>query len=293
MRKIPPQNSLRPLPLDSRDFSLGAVFPQLDVSEVPNTDFAVGTPLLIKDQGETDECSAYATTAVSEDQEGQELLPEYQFFKTKQLAGNPEEWGADLRDACKSAVKFGSLPLDGFKLFKGLTRDQLLKPEQWPSHADDVAMFHKKQTYFAVTGKYDVFDNIRIALWQHRSEKCSIVTGAQFRTEWLQAPKGVIGEKYGDNGFGHAFKIFGQKIIDGQPYLMAQLSQGEQVGDGGLFYFPRSVVNKEIGPYGIFMFKDMALSDAKYYVENQTSPKHSFLRQLWAIITSFFVKQNI
>ncbi len=288
MIKIPPQNSLRILPQDGRDFSLGAVFPQIKLEDVPKEDFVVATPLNIKDQGETDECSVYALTSVSEDQEGVELLPEFQFFKTKEIAGNPDDWGADLRDACKSAVIYGSLPLDGFKMLKGITRSAILRKESWPEHAGEVAKFHKKETFWSVTGKYDVFDNIRVALWQHRANKCSILTGAMFRNEWIESQNGIIPKQYGDNGFGHAFKIFGQKNIDGELYLMAQLSQGAYVGDGGIFYFPRSVVNKEIGPYGIYMFKDIKREDAEYFLENKVSVKSSWLKQFWSIIISFF-----
>ncbi len=288
MTKIPLKNSLHPLPKDPRDFALGAVFGQMKIEEIPQVAFFVSEPLVIKDQGETDECSAYALTAVSEDQEGMELMPEYQFFKTKQLDGEPEEWGADLRIACKSAVKFGSLPLSGFELNKGLTRSQLLKPEQWPSHADDVAKLHKKETFFTVTGRYDMFDNIRVALYQNRDEKCSVITGAKFRTEWLDAPNGVISEQYGDEGFGHAFKIYGQKVIGGKMYLVAQLSQGAMVGDGGKFYLPRAVVNKEIGPYGVFMFKDMPREEAEFYIQNKVVVSTSVWKTLWSIISNFF-----
>ncbi len=284
-----PKNSLRTLPKDSRDFNLGAVFPPMDIKEVPLDDFIVAQPLGIKDQGETDFCSAYAVTAVSEDQEGEELIPEYNFFKTKQISGDPEEWGADLRDACKSAVSYGSMTVKGYKEYKKLSRSQLLKRESWPDFADEIAKYHKKETYFKITdGKHDTFDDIRTALWQHRAGKSTIVTGALWRSEWLNAPNGVIPDEYGDDGFGHAFKIFGQKNINGKLYLMAQLSQGPYVGDGGIFYLSRKVVNAEIGRYGIFMFKDMSRKDAEYYMENEITVKQSFFSQLWSIIINLF-----
>jgi len=292
MKYTLPEKSLQPLPKDPRDFPLGAVFPQINLHEVPAEDFVVATPLLIKDQGETDFCSAYALTSVSEDQEGEELLPEYQFYRTKQIAGNPDEWGANLRDACKSATKYGSLPLNGFLICKGLTRSKLLIPEQWPAHADDVAIVHKKETYFEVEGRYDTFDNIRTALWQHHADKCSVLTGCLWRTEWLDASDGIIGENYGDNGFGHAFKIFGQKTIKGKMYLMAQLSQGDAVGDGGIFYLSREIVNKEIGDFGIYMFKDISKEDAQYYLENKITEKSNFFDWLKTLFNNLFGKKK-
>jgi len=288
MRKIElPKNSLRELPTDKRDFALGAVFPQVPLHEVPEGDFVVANPFSIKNQGETDFCSAYAIAAVSEDQEGTELLPEFQFFKTKELSGDPEEWGADLRVACKSAVKFGSLPFSGFEQIKGRSRAEILNKKYWPNSAEEVALVHKKETFFAVSGRYDTFDNIRVALWQHRAKKCTIVTGALWRQEWLDAPLGIIPKVYQDAGFGHAFKIFGQKMVGGELHLMAQLSQGDNVGDNGIFYFPREVVNKEIGRYGIFMFNDISRENAEKAIKNKG--KMGF----WSFIRKLFFEKNI
>lgn len=293
MRKFPvkTKNALSKLPKDSRDFNLGAVFPQISLSELPSDDFIIAEPILIKDQKDSDLCSAYAVTAVSEDQEGEELLPEYQFFQTKQISGAPDEWGANLRDACKSAVKFGSLPLKNgvteFSALKGISRTKLLKSETWSDLARQIALFHKKETYFNVDGKYDTFDNIRTRLWQHRDKKCSIVTGVLWRNEWIDAPRGIIPVTYGADGFGHAFKIFGQKVIDGEVYLVAQLSQGKNVGDNGLFYFNREVTNKEIGEYGIYMFTDMSREDAENIIKNKGN---SLFIQLWSFLANLFSK---
>ena len=173
--------------------------------------------------------------------------------------GNPDEWGADLRSACKSAVKHGSISEDDMPGITGtLTRYQVLDPNTWPSIYDAKALLHKKQAYFQVDGRYDMFDNIRTALYQNIKEERSIVVGAQWKQQWTDAPKGVIPKEVFDGGFGHAFKIFGQEIIEGEPYLVAQLSNSVHIGDGGIFYFPREVVNRELAPYGAFMFKDVA-----------------------------------
>lgn len=276
---------LRELPQDDRDFALGGVFGNIDINSVPVSGFVVIDPLFIKDQGDTDYCSAYAVTSVSEDQEFTELLPEYQFFRTKQIAGNPEDWGADLRSACKSAVKFGSLPIVMNK--KGLTRDQVLDKDNWEEYYLFEAMKYRKGSYFSVNGPYDTFDNMRLALWQHRNDKCTIVTGAKWRYQWINAPGGVIQKDDFEGGFGHAFKIFGQKIINDELHLMAQLSNGVNVGDNGIFYFSREVVNRELGKYGAFMFKDMAREEAEYYLSNDFIVSTPWYSKLWSIISNF------
>ena len=282
---------LKELPDDGRDFSLGSVFGDIDIKEVPTGNFVVASPYSIKDQGDTDMCSAYAVTAVSEDQEGVELLPEYQFYSTKRITGNPEEWGADLRSACKSAVRYGSIPQVKLPEMKGMSRSFILEDKNWPEAADRMASYYKKSTFFAVSGRYDVFDNIRGALWYHKDNKCTVVTGACWRRSWIAAQDGIIPtEAVVDSGFGHAFKLFGQKVINGELYLMAQLSNSEAVGDNGIYYFNRVVANRELAKYGLFMFKDISREDAEYYLNKPYTINTPWYSKIWAFINSLFYK---
>lgn len=290
MDTILKKDSLRELSSDTRDFVLGAVFGTIDLKDVPLIDFKVAEPLVIKDQGQTDYCSAYAITSVSEDQEGVELMPEFQFYITKKIDGNAKAWGADLRVACKSAVDYGSVPTDRFPELLGQSRDFILNSRNWPTSSEPIAMIYKKETYFSVKGPYDVFDNIRTALWQHRNEKSTIITGATFREGWLYGQGGVIPSEYDTDGFGHAFKIFGQKVINGELHLMAQLSQGKNVGDSGIFYFNREVTNREIGKFGIFMFKDTPREEAEYYIRQPFDKSTPLLKIAWIIISNLFKK---
>ncbi len=274
------ENGLHPLSEDVRDFSLAGVFDQIDVKEIPLENFVVAHPLAIKDQGATDYCSAFAVTETSEDQEEIELLPQYQFFKTKVLMNDFESWGANLRSACKSAAKFGSLPVKNHEHYLKLSRSQILDPVSWPEELDKEAKQYKKETFFKVDGRYDTFDNIRCAMWQHRTEKRSIIVGAVWRDEWTAASDGIVPEGEFEGGYGHAFKIFGQRIINGQPYLIAQLSNGTWIGDGGQFYFPRSVANREFTPYGQFMFKDISRETAEFYLSNPVTTQSPWYKRI-------------
>lgn len=278
---------LKELPIDDRDFALGGVFGYAKIEDVPTTDFIVAEPLTIKDQKDTDYCAGFAVTEVSEDQEGVELSPEYQFFSAKRIAGNKEEWGVDLRTACKSAVKYGSLPIFASQEMSGKPRDYILEEKNWPYHSDFVANNYKKSTFFKVEGPYDTFDNIRCALWKNKKNDCTIVTGVKWRFAWIEAKGGIITEANGD-GFGHAFKIFGQKVINGELFLVAQLSNGTQVGDKGLYYFNREVTNSEIGPYGIFMLTDVSKEDAQHYISSPYTINDSLFSRFYKIIINFF-----
>ena len=56
------------LPVDERDFQFGQLFTLPSLDEIPH-EFYVSKPLKIKDQGDSDLCTAFAATSVSEDQE--------------------------------------------------------------------------------------------------------------------------------------------------------------------------------------------------------------------------------
>lgn len=39
-----------------------------------------------------------------------ELEPGYSFAASKEISGDPDSWGQNLRDACKAHIKYGGLP---------------------------------------------------------------------------------------------------------------------------------------------------------------------------------------
>lgn len=97
----------------------------------------------------------------------------------------------------------------------------------------------------------DRFDKISSYLWQF---KRASVTGLMWCPEWTTSKDGIIKEK-GTPISGHAFIFIGRKMIDGEPYLVAQLSNGTNIGDKGKFYFKREIVN-EMCTFGNFAFID-------------------------------------
>jgi len=256
------------LPDDERDFSFSAVFGWVELEEIPD-EFVVAEPLYIKDQKATDYCTGYAVTAVSEDQEGIKLSPEFQFAMTKKISGNPDRWGANLRDACKSAVKSGSLPLERAPFNVDDPRYKVARHEDWSEHLKQEALKHKKESFFDAVkdGPYDRFDNLRSTLWMNRHDKRTIVTGVKWRKRWTVAVDGVVREVFDGAMFGHSFKFYGTKMLNGELYIRAQLSNGKEIGDGGIFYFSRAVINEEF-KYGNFTFKDIEPEEAKHLIEN-------------------------
>lgn len=247
---------------DPREYLNSRVFGALPKLAAIPPDFDVGIKPFIKDQQDTDFCTGFTVAAVSEDQEGIELDPLWQFAKTKELMGDLG-WGADLREACKSAIKFGSLPKakSPFNLDKG--REFLADWKNWPKELEPFAENHLKKSFFKADGPYDLFDNLRATLWQNRAYGRSIVAGCDWQEYWLIARNGIVPVTVPKGAVTpHALKLRGQKTIEGKPYIVAQLSSGEGVGDKGLFYFPREVINKYFYKSAYF-FTDLSKEEAE------------------------------
>ena len=282
---------------DDRDFSLGKMFGQAILKDIPDS-YIVKDPIPeVKDQKATDFCSAYASTSSSEKQEGIKLSPEYQFNATKRISGQPEKWGATLRDAMKSFTEYGSVEQSRVDLFMEnngfgkYDRDMIVNFSSWED-LDFFARKHKKESYFKVDGSYDHFDNIRSAIWKHKKEQSTVVCGILWRIDWNRLDTGIVKDKSNKDGFGHAFEIIGWKQIDKKTYLVARLSNGLNFGDNGTYYLPRNIVNSEMERYGSFMFKDMKREEVDFLIENNLSKESMtitvFIMRLLSAIKEIF-----
>lgn len=285
---------LAELPDDGRDFSHEAVFGSIRAQDLPTADFMVSPPLVIKDQKDSDLCTAFATTAASEDQEGVILDPSFTFFATKVLVQkDPDSWGADLRSACQSHVDHGALESEFAPFPPSVPRSMILDEKVWTEDHKADAYEHRKISYFKVDGPHDLFDNIRMRLWMGRFKMQSVITGAGWRPSWTDAPGGMIPLDGEGIPTPHAFIIKGQRRFPGEsePRLIAQLSNGDEIGDKGIFYFPREVVNKEFR-FGAFMFEDLPKEKVKthlYYGTKETDSLLSkFFKIAWKILLDLF-----
>lgn len=286
---------LLPLPANpgkSKDFSKTVVFGASKPNDIPTVDFVVATPLKIKDQRNTDFCSGFATSEVSEDQEELELDPLFQFAQIKRIIGDFKGWGADLRSAGMALVTHGSLP-QKFAPFtiESHERDFLADWTNYPVDLSNIALGYKKKSMFFVDGPFDDFDNIRVTLWENREKKQSVIAGVMWRNSWSKAEGGIIPPSgwEDERGGGHCVKIFGQKKINSRYYLMVQNSWGESAGDKGIYYFPREAINHEFAPYGQIFFSDMSIGDAKYYNENGISIHDHWAVGIWKGLKNFII----
>lgn len=270
---------LLPLSKDDRDLKLGAIFTYPKLSDIPDS-FSLDV-LGIKDQKDTDFCTAFASCLVSELQEGVKLEPSYSFAVSKELSGGLHEWGQDIRYAMKSHAKVGAIEskVSPFSLDTE-DEDMLRDITNWPPSLKLDALRHKKKSYLEVTGPYTPFDDIRAAIWKFRKEKRGVVSGVK----WSWPSSQVTLDTEINDGGGHCIAYVGWK----GDYLKLVNSYGRDAGDNGVHWIHKDIVNKYAGLYGAFMFVDISPEEARFYQQNGSKVDVNWLRQLLATFISIF-----
>lgn len=263
---------LKPLPPDARDLSVGALYTLPKLSDVPD-DFDIAHDVEIKDQRESDFCSAYASTSASELQEKVLLEPAWSFAMSKTLSGDVEEWGQDLRTIMKTHVKFGALECRHSPYsIDNRSADFLRRIENWDDALRAKALEHKKASFMDCKGQYDAFDNLRASMWRFRKEKRAVVSGLLWGWNTKVERINDVGNPQG----GHAILYRGWK----GEYLRMQNSYGEEAGRNGVHLVHRNVVNKYVSIYGAFMFQDISVEEARWYRNNGTKVDKNWLINL-------------
>ena len=254
MSKEKQQGGLTPLPRDDRDLPLGKFVKLPELIELPES-FEFTTPFPVRNQGETDFCSAYASCGISQLQEGLELYPPFSFAASKKISGNIDEWGQDLRSALKAHQKYGGLPLEDVpEGVKSLSNEALRNFNVFSFELKEKALKQRKKSYFTTKGQYDAFDNIRASIWQFRNEKQGVIIGVGFSWSLSQYILDTIGQ-----GYGHAMYLTGWDK-DG---LIAVNSYGESAGKNGKHRITREVINEFVGKYGAYMMLDIDPDEVK------------------------------
>lgn len=280
---------------DRRDIKYGSVFSLPKLEDLPKDGIGILHPIEIKDQGSDDTCAARSSDAVSEDQELLALCDYFTFALAKSLDGDPAGWGTDLRTVAKVHTTYGALAKKDCELCKNnnhdLNRDRDLNNWKNVDDLKELAKLHKKSSYFSTEGPYDTFDNIRAILWAEKIERRSVFTGISWHPIWISSANGFIPKFDLDKEtLGHAFKIFDWKDVAGEPYLIAQLSSGTEVGDKGLFYFPRNVINAGL-TFGGYTFSDMPIEVAKQQGWSLGIKILDYIKTYYNYIKSYFEKE--
>jgi hypothetical protein len=268
------RSGLLPLQKDARDFSLGALYTLPKLSELPEK--FEHDVLGIKDQKESDFCTGCATCYISELQERVKLEPSYSFALSKELSGNIEDYGQDLRTAMKTHVNFGAIEEKQSPYsVNNRSPDFLRDIKNWEGDLRIKALAHKKGSYLAVTSPtMDTFDAIRSTIWKFRKEKRGVVSGVQW--DWDSEQERI--DTFTGKGGGHAIAYVGW---DGE-YLKLVNSYGRDAGRNGFHWVHRDVVNHYADMFGAFMFIDLSKEEAKFYLDNGTKVKD--IDWLWQLL---------
>lgn len=252
---------LIPLPKDKRDRSHHLTFGGVSISDLP-AEYIV-EPKDIDDQGGTQFCTAYATSESAETQFDKIFSPDFSTAAISQEAGkNIAFSGANLRDAMKAGKNYGFLPQTSAPVnWRETSPEFVANLQNWPEALREEAKQYRMDSFYAVDGPRDFFDNIRMAIWIARNDpddnKRTVVVGSKWFAEWqTTSPSGIIPEQYSNFITYHAHRIIGWTTINGQLYLVDQQAQGPAFGKNGRCYFSRSVANREFGDQlGAFIFR--------------------------------------
>lgn len=268
---------LRELKKDDRDFKTGALTRLPPLSELPK-EFKIQT-LGVKDQGGTDFCSAFASTLVSETQEGIELSPEWHFAKSKELTNDLEDWGQDLRSAMKVSVKYGDLPQSEAPYsLKDKDPDFLRDIKNWAVPLEKV-IGQRKKSFIKIEGQYDCYDDIRASLYKF---KTPIVIGVN----WSWSLTDYFLNGFGD-GFGHAITVIGYN----EQGLILQNSIGITAGMNGEHIISREAVNHFVDKYGAFTFIDFSTEEIKEVLKRGIMLEQLNLMNRALILISILVRK--
>ena len=245
-------SGLVPLTYDSRDLHLGRIVKLPELNELPNI-FSLGETIIRNQEkaGNDDFCTAYSTVGMSYLEDGVEGSPEWVFAASKEISGDNEAFGQDMRTAFKTWVKYGS------------PRKEDVNPPQNPQDRRYLKNYDsslngaelKKKTYVTCKGQYDAFDNIRASIWKFKEQKRAVGIGLVFA--WPLSSKYL--DKYSTRGFGHMMFATGWK----DDYLETPNSYGREAGDNGKHYVSRETINYFVEKYGAYILIDLDKKTAR------------------------------
>lgn len=280
MSRVYIHDGLKPLTYDKRDFNHAKLFGGIknDLPGLPKEGLG-RKPISIKDQEDSNYCTAFTVSEASEYQEGVELSPEYQTAKVGQIVGQPIFNGAQPRDAMKSATVYGSLEKSVSPYI--FQNDGWQYPAQYQSYntfLDEDAKVHKKGSYFSVTWGWpddlDPFDSARLALWQAKNEKGVVMVFGLWYGEFNNPENGIVPVPVKPFITRHAYIVYDWCEKNGIIYLKAQLSQGKDFGDEGTLYMSREAFNASLidrgAGTGMYIFRDLDAANLKSNKVNLT-----------------------
>lgn len=255
---VPIHNGLRPILHDrSRDFDHRRFWPikrQLfgATNALPGLPVTLGNiPVAINDQQASDFCTAFEVSEAISNQCGIQMSPEAQTAIEGKIAGAPIFGGTDPKTALSGGL-LGAFPSPAPLSF---ATNGWQEPAEWQLYPTNffANIPNGRPSYYAIviTSGLDVYDNIKLALWDAKQDPApgftpTVNMGFWFNTFNQVGADGIVPQLQPNELpiTRHAYGYIDYKTINGTEYLVAQLSQGVEFGDKGLLYFSRGNVNQ-------------------------------------------------
>lgn len=198
-------------------------------------------PNYLKDQGYTSYCTAAARSAAGSYFFGRDMSFEFMTAKEGQVLGQPIFNGTDPDTADKAVMEYGFLPTEQCPL--NFIRDGWIKPAQWelyPRELDWQAIGNTAVPY----NVYPDYQSIKEALVAGKEDNAVVIANGFWYPEWQNIPTGIAPIPKNSPITRHCYIFIDYKTFpDGKERLVAQLSQGLGLGEGGLVYMDEETVN--------------------------------------------------
>lgn len=195
----------------------------------------------IKDQGPTNYCTAAARSASGSYLWDQEMSFEWQTGKEGQVLGQPIFNGTDPNTADAASEEYGFLPDKDCPLKFSTSGWEI--PAEWQEYAVSLDQEGKLYTGFAPYNVYPDYDSIKQALFQGNADGAIVIANGFWFQSWNNPIGGIVPTPGDSPTTRHSYTFIDWKTINGQEYLVAQLSQGTALGDNGLLYISENAVN--------------------------------------------------
>jgi C1A family cysteine protease len=143
-----------------------------------------------------------------------------------------------------------------------------------------LALKHAKKDWFWIGVHGNMFESICSALWQFRNEKRAVLTGLIWDNEWTNL---TFIDNEGTNAGGHSIAIIGyEKQLNGKDYLVIQNSIGKEIGDEGIQYLSRDLINRNL-QFGALMFVDAEDITEEQILKKSAYYRANFLKKLYLL----------
>ena len=271
----------------SKHYSHDALFGT--ISQFPAT---LGRPIRpMEHQKNSTRCTGYGAAVNGGYIYGQRFHPDWQASKIGQIAGvSVDTGGSDPNSCMKSQRDYGYCPYESIPTALSLERNTIENTgmEVFGTSYDTAAEPYKGVGFVKVDGPLDLYGDIKSALLLAYDpvgkQGACVQAFGRWYYEWSNSPQGIVRNDYTAFAGYHHWLFVDWKTINGVEYLVAHNSYGYEQGDGGLYYFPRDIVNRE------FTLQNTSLKIMKILTEEQKAmiAKETPIGQIWRVVAKIW-----